>query len=273
MRLCSGLRQTCEPTPEPSLGVGGRGAFDRLERDPAKLSHLVGGVNDERGLARFSSMGNGAQVGTVGLDEDAILGSDRGDLLDGARAFERDDAGKREVESQIQRTFREGEVFAEAVDEPANIARTFGLEDGERVGGGFARMDDDRLADVTCQRDQSSEHALLNVARRMVVVIVEPDLSDGHHVLVTREDAELLEHGIVAPGCVVRMNADRGGDLHWVRARESYGGASGRDRMTDADDHEASNAGGTRAREDGIGPFGEVFFVEVTVSVDEHDLS
>ena len=49
----------------------------------------------------------------------------------------------------------------------------------KRVVGRLARVDDDRQPQLARQRDLRAEDLLLHVARREVVVIVEPDLADG----------------------------------------------------------------------------------------------
>jgi hypothetical protein len=56
------------------------------------------------------------------------------------------------------------------------------LQDREGVVGRLARMNDDRQVELARQRDLRRKHLALHVARREVVVVVEPDLADRTHV-------------------------------------------------------------------------------------------
>src|SRR5207237_9979203 len=120
--------------------------------------------------------------------EDAIGRRPRGDLVHALRALEGDDAGEREVEAELERALGEGSVLAEAVDDAADVAGAFGGEDVERVLGRFARVDDDRLADLPREADEPREDGALHVARRVIVVVVESDLADGDDDRLARED-------------------------------------------------------------------------------------
>jgi hypothetical protein len=53
------------------------------------------------------------------------------------------------------------------------------LQDGERVVGRFAGVDDDGPIQLPRERELRREDLLLHVARREVVVIVEADLADA----------------------------------------------------------------------------------------------
>ena len=55
----------------------------------------------------------------------------------------------------------------------------FLLENPRGVVVGIARMDDERQAGLARRRDMGAKAALLRVARRVVVVIVEAGFADG----------------------------------------------------------------------------------------------
>ena len=81
------------------------------------------------------------------------------------RALEGDDARERDVETQLERPFGERAIFAEAVDDTADVGRSFCAEDVQRVGGCAARVYHQRLAELARHADEVSEHAALHVAR------------------------------------------------------------------------------------------------------------
>ena len=62
---------------------------------------------------------------------------------------------------------------------PSPDAAPMLLEDRQAIRPGLAAMQDHRQARGPRQLQLFDEHALLNVARRMVVVIVETDLAPG----------------------------------------------------------------------------------------------
>ena len=55
-----------------------------------------------------------------------------------------------------------------------------GLEDGERVVPGLSGVDHQGQAVGVAQPDLGGEHLALHVPGRVVVVVVEPALADGH---------------------------------------------------------------------------------------------
>ena len=58
-----------------------------------------------------------------------------------------------------------------------NLVRFLFFKDPERVVLGLPRVNDDRQPPLAGQRDLPAEDELLHVARREVVVIVQPDLA------------------------------------------------------------------------------------------------
>ena len=66
----------------------------------------------------------------------------------------------------------------EAMHHAANRAAGFLSEDGQRVVLGLARVNDDGQVELARKADLQPEHALLDVFRGEVVVVVEPDLAE-----------------------------------------------------------------------------------------------
>src|ERR1700726_3388441 len=62
----------------------------------------------------------------------------------------------------------------------------FLFEDARHVVVGVARMDDQRQPGFARRRDMAAKAALLRLARRVVVVIVEAGLADGHYLGMPR---------------------------------------------------------------------------------------
>src|SRR6185503_17811655 len=79
----------------------------------------------------------------------------------------------------------------EAVDDAAHLACSLLLEKPRRLGVRLACVDDQRQPDVTSEPNLAPEHLALRVARRIVVVEVEPDLPDRHDPPLARETADL----------------------------------------------------------------------------------
>src|SRR6185369_7528430 len=102
-----------------------------------------------------------------------------GHLLDRTGALEGDDARERQVEAEVERAGGERPVLTEAVDDPAGVARPLTLQDLQRVFGGAASVDDQRLLQLARERDVAAEYFRLGFARRMVVVVVEAHLTHG----------------------------------------------------------------------------------------------
>ena len=73
-------------------------------------------MGDERRLVRASAHWNGREERGVGLDEEPVVRDERGDLADVVRRAERDDAGERDVESEVEKGPAEVWPAGERVD-------------------------------------------------------------------------------------------------------------------------------------------------------------
>ena len=118
------------------------------------------------------------------------------------------------------------------------------------------------------EADEARERRALNVARGVIVVVVEADLSDGHDLGRAGERLELVVEGVRQRGRVVRVDARGGADVV-APLRERDRVARRTEIAPHADDDEASDSSRARAGNCFVG-VREVVRVEVAVCVDEH---
>ena len=103
----------------------------------------------------------------------------------------------------------------------------------------FTLVDDDRHGKLLCQRQLHPEGVFLDLARDILVVIVQPDLADGAHAGVLAERTVARDARLVHMVCVVRVAADGGPDP--VVALGQRDGALGRGQVA-ANVHHARDA-------------------------------
>ncbi len=113
--------------------------------------------------------------------------------------------------------------------------------------------------------------ALLHVARRVIVKIVEPDLAPGNHLRIFRQPLQLVEVFLFRQLRFVRMNAD--GRVNPLMLLREFDGAverAGARAIAIADGEQGGDAGLFRARED-LGAIGvEALVLEMAVGVGVH---
>ncbi len=254
-----------------ALGVHRRRFRERFEGDAAKERDATRGVHDVRRLVGLSALRDRREIRAVRLHEDSVERCPLRNVLDGERSLERDDAREREIEAEVQGARRERAIFAEAMDDAADVGGTFAFEDLERVGRGATRVNHDRLLHVAREVNQARERLSLYVARRVVVVVVESDFADGDDLRLVRERFDFRIGGVVERDCVMRMNTERRACALRNTLRERDRCACRAEVGANADDDEASDACGICAREDFVRPIREVLWIEVAVRIDEHD--
>ena len=106
---------------EESLGVGGGGFCDFLERSVSDLRDLFGHRADVGWFIPFSPIPLRRQVGGVGLDEKPREIDGGGGLLKRDRLRKGHDAREREIEAELNRLLRDRAVSGEAVKDPADL--------------------------------------------------------------------------------------------------------------------------------------------------------
>jgi len=127
------------------------------------------------------------------------------------------------------------------------------------------------LEDIDYRHPRGLDKALmLRLARRMIVVIVEPRLADGDDDRVGRDGNQVIDrHVRFFPG-IVRMRTDRAEDALIARRNRLQSRKLPYPRR---DAHHRPDAGRLRPRHDGVAVGVEIGKIEMTVTIDKHAAS
>jgi hypothetical protein len=129
-------------------------------------------------------------------------------------------------------------------------------------------VDHERLLQLAPERDEAAKHRCLLLARRMIIMKVQPYFANRHDARRGGTAQELgLERGLER--CrVVRMHAH---GCPNVRSALGDGqSALGLRERADPDAHEPGHASAAGSAEHFVGAFRKVLGVEVAMRVDEH---
>src|SRR5438105_5547931 len=138
-------------------------------------------------------MGNRRQVRAIRFDEDAISRNAPRDFRERLSFRKRDDAGVRNIEAEIDDVVRKLVARREAMDH--STRRCLGLEKSDRVVVGISCVDDHRQIELLRYRQLPAEYFALNIAWRIVVVVIEAGFADRQHARMPDE----LFHQAVMP--------------------------------------------------------------------------
>ena len=153
------------------------------------------------------------------------------------------------------------------VHDSQNAGGSSVTNEGPGVVFRVSRVDDDRFAQVGSERNLRRERGALGFAWRIVVMIVESALADGHSG-TTEQLAQFRDIARrVEGGCIVRM--DSGSSKHETRVvcRILRSARRRSERFPDADDRPRARLAG--ARDYRVAVAGERRVREVGVAVDE----
>ncbi|OGQ21155.1 MAG: hypothetical protein A2138_18575 [Deltaproteobacteria bacterium RBG_16_71_12] len=148
-------------------------------------------MHHERRLVALAALGHGRQVGRVGLDQQGLQRHEARDLGQVAGVLERDDAGQRHQEAEVERSARLRDRPRETVKDTAAVAPALVEQDAHGIVEGVGAVGGPDVQHQWLLRsvrdgDLAHEHLPLHVARRVVVVVVEPALADGDAAWVCR---------------------------------------------------------------------------------------
>src|SRR6266851_10021822 len=133
-------------------------------------------------------------------------------------------------------------------------------------------MDDDGLAGVAGDAHLFDKNVALDIARRVVVVIIEAGLADGDHFRMRRQHSQALINIVSRLRSVVRMHAD-GGVQRRVTIRQADAGFKIGRSVASADGHHVLDSGGEGALDHGFAVGIELLTVQMTMGVDQRHLS
>ncbi len=141
------------------------------------------------------------------------------------------------------------------------------LENSDRVGVGLAGVDLEGKPGLAGGGDVAAEAFGLGLGRRVLVVVVETRLADGHDLRVLREPDDLVCRDVELLVRVVGMRADRAIDVGVL-----LGDGQDLRKFTDAgrDGHHAGDACRAGTRDHAVEVGGEVGKIQVAVVIDEH---
>ncbi len=212
----------------------------------------------------------GREEGRIGFGEDAVEREDRGGLEEMGHFGVGDIAGKRDEEAKVEAALGVGERAGETMEDAAEIggAPVFFVEDAEAIGPGIAAMDDDGEMGLAGEAELAAKDGLLNVARRVVIEIIEADFAPGEDAGVLGEAGEFGEPFFGGEFGFVRMDADGGVDpVVFFGERngdvEAIGGGAA------ADGEDILDAGVAGASEHGVAVGVELGKFEMGVRIDD----
>jgi len=206
-----------------------------------------------------------SEIRGVGLDQKAIAGDETKELVV-CPFLERDDAAEGDVPSDGQRRLRQCVGAGEAMQYPAHAVRASFEDHGGGIVFSLAGVDDDGAIDPFGECQLGGENSALNVARRVIVVIVQSAFTDGNGATID-EIGDRLFVGWGPFRGVVWMDARRKCDEARIRTGQLLGVCRLRDRGADA--HECTGACLCRALNYRVAVVGEGRVCEVAVAVDE----
>ena len=146
----------------------------------------------------------------------------------------------------------------------------FLLERPRDVFVGGAGVDDERQTGDARRLDVAAEAGHLIVARRGVVVVIEPGFADGNDARVLCQAHDIVERHVGFLACLMRMCADR--------APDAIVGLDDLPQLLEAaharrDRHHRADAGRRGALDERRAIRLEVREVEMAVAVDEHHVA
>ena len=207
-----------------------------------------------------------SEIWRIGLDEKPLARYGSYEVIV-APLLEGDDATEGHVPSRVDSKFGEGKRARIAMQDTHYSRRASLANHCARVLLCVARMDDEGLRGFRSKPELGPKRSHLRAARGVVVVVVEPALTDGDgSVLQESAKQRDIATGIKGNG-VVRVHARRREGETWIVVRDRRSGGCRFEGLANADDRQ-------RARIPGAGNYlvavaGERRVREVGVAVDE----
>ena len=139
------------------------------------------------GSLRTTAMGHRREERTVRFDQQTVERTARRGLSHVSRVLERHDPAERDVHAGAQALLDLVGTTREAMQH-GSLGDALGPQHVEQIGPGVAGVDHQREIVRVRQPDLRGERRPLRVARRMLVVVVQPAFADRHHHAVVRRE-------------------------------------------------------------------------------------
>src|SRR5579883_340506 len=261
----------CGPGPQTEpLKIGGGEAGDLLRRRAAHFGEHADGIHQEGRFVAFAAPRNGGQVGCVGLDQQAVAGSEGRGVAHCLRFGERQHAPERQVKSAVQSLAGFAGSAGEAVHDA--FARPMPVQQAQGIVPRLAGMDDDGLRGLAREFELALKDLALHGARSEVVVVVQADLADGDYLGVAEQPAEILVGFGRRLGGVVGMHA-HGGVNERILIGQPDGYAQVRRPVAGADGQHALDPRRARPGDDRFAILREARVIQMAVRVDQRHFS
>src|SRR5690606_8140217 len=124
-------------------------------------------------------MRHGSQVWRIRFDQQPLQRQPLCHLAQRIRIAERDDAGQRDIEAEIQASTGGIPVLGEAVDDATYLCGALLSQNAYCILGRAAAMYDQRLAELARGADMATESLALPLQIALVVVVVQTRFADG----------------------------------------------------------------------------------------------
>ncbi len=191
--------------------VLGGDAAQLLRARAAQFREKARGLDDVGGFVPPPAQRHGREVRAVGFDEEPVGRHAERHLAQLVGLLESHVARERDHEAEAEHFVRHPLPAAEAVHDAAQgTARRCRAKHLDRLFVRLARVDDDGQPRLARDPELTREDLALHVARRVVVMIVKPDLAPRDDALapLDQRPQQPLRLPVIKPR-VVRVDADR----------------------------------------------------------------
>ena len=252
--------------PEKPLGVARDLLPERRRLNPTRRSQTRDRERDVRRLVSPAAMRHRRQIGGVRLGEEAVRRHESKQRIVGPLA-EGDDAAEGDVPAGGESTRGECVRARVAVQDARDAERGGSCNHLGSVALGGARVDDKRAPRLRSEVDLRRKGSELALARRVVVVVIEAALADGHRAGVDGGPDRRDIAPDVECGSIVWMHAGGRKDEPLVVPRQLGRPRRRGNRFPDADNGPGASV--ARAVDDRVAIRVERRVGEVGVAVDE----
>jgi len=159
------------------------------------------------GFILLAAIRHRCKIGRIGFDQHAIERHAFGNFFEFFSLFESHNAGKGNVETQIERCVGHLLRFGKAVEYAADFVGFFFAQNAQRVFTCGAGMDNQRQAGFTRGADMAAKALALPFQIASQAIVIQTGFTYRHHFFPSGQLDELLNRGF-SHAFVIRMYAD-----------------------------------------------------------------